>query len=104
VCQEWLVYEPFKAWALANGYEDDLQIDRIDNDGPYTPENCRWATRVQQANNTSWNHRIEHNGEVKTVAEWARLFDGSPNTFRARLRSGLTVGEALNTSTQEDSL
>ena len=51
VCGEWKDYEPFKDWALCNGYADNLEIDRINTDGDYTPENCRWVTDYENANN-----------------------------------------------------
>jgi len=57
VCKEWREFIPFRDWALANGYRDDLTIDRIDVDGNYCPENCRWATWEEQAKNKQNSRR-----------------------------------------------
>lgn len=73
VCDEWHEYINFRDWALSAGYNDDLTIDRIDNCKGYCPENCRWATRKQQANNRTDNLFLTIDGETKTASEW--LFD-----------------------------
>ena len=71
VCQEWLDSKSFIEWALANGYSDDLTLDRIDNDGNYCPGNCRWVSRKEQSYNKRNNRLITHNGQTKTITQWA---------------------------------
>lgn len=87
VCEEWnKSYLEFKNWALSSGYKDNLTIDRIDNDGDYSPENCRWATWKQQANNTSRTKKYSFGGYVLSMKEWAELFGINYGTFRDRIQ------------------
>lgn len=73
VCKEWKVYEPFRDWALANGYRHGFIIDRIDNDGGYKPDNCRFVTYKESNRNKRDNSRlITLFGERKTIKEWAK--------------------------------
>lgn len=93
VCNEWYEFEPFRIWAISNGYSDDLTIDRINVDGDYSPENCRWATKKQQANNRRNNHNIEYDGEVHTVSEWADILGIEQVVLRQKLiRCGWDIG------------
>ena len=85
VCDEWNDFETFYNWAMQNGYEPDLSIDRIDNDGDYCPENCRWVNDITQANNKCTNRNVEYNGVTHTVSEWARLFGVHKETLRYRI-------------------
>ena len=84
VCDEWNNYENFKEWAYSNGYDETAKfgnctIDRIDNDGDYSPENCRWVDRITQANNTSRNRYVEFEGQRLTIAEFARVMNIDKN-------------------------
>ena len=71
ICEEWDDPKKFAEWAYSNGYSDELTIDRIDVNGDYCTENCRWATYKVQANNKRNNALIEYNGEKHTISEWA---------------------------------
>ena len=95
VCPEWKEFVPFRDWALQNGYADNLTIDRKELDGPYSPENCRWATMKEQQNNKRSNRVIIYNGQSHTVTEWAELCGISKTTLKERLNSGWTVEDAL---------
>lgn len=82
VCEEWLGnlgFDVFSEWAYANGYDKTAErgqctIDRIDVNGNYEPSNCRWTTNKKQQNNRRNCVYIEHNGYIKTIAEWAEYF------------------------------
>ena len=85
MCNEWRNnFMAFYNWAMKHGYNDDLSIDRIDNNGGYYPDNCRWATPVQQANNKSNNIIVTRNGESHTAAEWCNIIGLSYKTFKTR--------------------
>ena len=103
VCDEWRHdYSGFMSWALANGYDPALQIDRIDNDGNYEPSNCRWVTpRAQQNNRRNNRPPITMLGETKTVSDWARddRCACGVGVFYTRISSGMAPERALLTVT-----
>lgn len=86
VCDEWNNFKMFYDWAVDNGYKPGLTIDRINNDGDYRPENCRWADDITQANNKCTNRRVEYNGIVHTVSEWARIFGVNRESLSYRIK------------------
>lgn len=98
ICDEWLKdYNAFLKWALENGYDENLTIDRIDVNGNYEPSNCRWATSKQQAFNRRSNHRITINGENKTITEWSEIRNIKITTICARIRRGMNEVDAIIT-------
>lgn len=102
MCDEWKNdIMAFITWGIENGYKEGLSIDRIDNDGDYSPDNCRWADAMQQSNNRSTNKLVTYKGETHTVAEWSRIVGIRQLTLNARLVSGWTVEDALTVSTEE---
>lgn len=95
ICDEWLDKENgiinFYNWAMANGYKEGLSIDRIDSNGNYCPENCRWVDGYAQHNNTSYNKYITYNNETHTIAEWCRKLNLDYHRTVCRLLNGWSV-------------
>jgi len=86
ICKEWAKsFQAFMSWAIANGYNDNLTIDRVDNNGNYEPNNCRWATREEQANNTRANRLLSYNGKTMTLSEWAKELNVYKTTLYRRI-------------------
>lgn len=95
VCEDWKTFESFEKWAMLNGYSDNLTIDRIDVNGNYCPENCRWATCKQQGNNTRSCRFITYNGDTKTMREWEEHLGLGRGVISFRLKNGWTEEESL---------
>ena len=89
VCDEWHSIEIFGDWAENNGYRVGLTLDRIDPDGDYCPENCRWATRKQQANNRRNTIYVTIDGVTKTLSEWADFSGITFSTIANRYHDGV---------------
>lgn len=97
VCDEWLFsFDSFKEWALQNGYDDTLSIDRKNGALEYNPLNCRWATRMEQQSNLGWNKRYNYNGEMLTAPEIARIANIPLSVMYGRLGSGKSVYDSVN--------
>ena len=84
--EEWRDFEAFYSWALKNGYEVGLTLDRINNDGDYAPDNCRWTTWKVQGNNRRTNINITFKGKTQTIAMWAAEIGISTEMLWNRLR------------------
>lgn len=97
VCERWRnSFAEF--WKdMGSTYRDGMSIDRIDVNGDYCPENCRWATPVEQANNKRNNFYISRNGETKSLAEWCRICGLRYKSVHARIKAGWDIETALST-------
>lgn len=85
VCKEWRnSFEAFYEWAMSHGYQDDLTLDRIDNDGNYEPDNCRWTTQKEQSRNRRTNINIRIGNSTKTLTEWCEIFQVDYSLVNAR--------------------
>lgn len=97
VCDRWR--DSFEAFYADMGDPPTAQhsIDRKDNNGPYSPGNCRWATRKEQANNTRLNHFLPLNNQLKTISQWADVIGIHQDTLWARLHNGWSITKTLTT-------
>lgn len=88
VCEEWKdSFECFMKWALLNGYEDNLTLERINVDANYCPENCKWIPRYEQCLNTRRNHFVTAFGRTQTIKEWSVESGIKYDTIERRLNS-----------------
>ena len=100
VCNRWLSRQDYAVgfWNFVSDMgerPEGTSLDRIDNNGDYTPENCRWATRKEQASNQRSNIIIEFSGESKCLKDWAVELGINYGTMRSRYKRGLSVEKIL---------
>lgn len=98
VCEAWQSFETFYEWAMANGYADNLTLDRQNNSGNYEPSNCKWSTMKEQQNNRKDNRVISFDGKTKTISQWAEETGINTHTLFTRFKRGWDVKRALTTS------
>lgn len=101
VCDDWKNnFISFYDWSINNGYQENLTIDRINNNGDYEPNNCRWTDIKTQSNNRRTNIMLEYRGKRQSLTQWANEYNINPSTFNDRLERGWTMEQALTTSTK----
>lgn len=103
VCENWKHQEGFinfYNWAINNGYNETLTLDRIDNTKDYCPENCRWSTSKFQSNHKTNNRILKYNGVEHTLSEWCEIYNINIVTFSDRLKRGWALEQALTISTK----
>ncbi|MFJ1122234.1 hypothetical protein [Bacillus thuringiensis] len=89
VCDEWREsFLNFREWALKSGYSDSLTIDRIDVNKWYAPENCKWSTKLEQANNKRSSINVTYKNETKTLKQWCKELNLNYSTIYTRIFTG----------------
>lgn len=108
ICPEWMDHENglknFTDWAMANGYRDDLTIDRKDNNGPYSPDNCRWVTPYVQSNNMSSNVFYTYNGTTFTRKCWHYALGISYDVMCNRAKAGYSIDQIINEAKEKNGI
>jgi hypothetical protein len=96
MCDRWNSFEAFLG-DMGERPSPEMTLDRIDNDGPYSPENCRWAHRLDNARNRPQAHKIAIRGEVKSLGEWLTIYKMSRSGYQGRRKKGWTPIQAITT-------
>ncbi|PTE79287.1 hypothetical protein [Staphylococcus gallinarum] len=103
ICEEWLEdFSNFKRWSLKNGYGENLSIDRIDNNGNYEPDNCRWVDAKTQTRNRSITKRAIFQGELLTLGEISEITGMSFSKVHYMYKQGMNFDEVKRTIKQAD--
>jgi hypothetical protein len=95
ICKEWLDFIPFQKWAITHGYQNNLTIDRIDNNAGYCPSNCCWVPHAIQNRNTGRNHYLTYEEETLTIMDWSIKTGISYGGLLKRLHLGWSVEDSL---------
>lgn len=95
VCDEWRAFTTFYDWTTHNGYNEELTIDRIDNNDGYNPENCRWVGLVEQENNKRNNVIVTYKDNDYTLSELGRKYNIPYKVLHNRIRLGWSVERAV---------
>lgn len=85
--REWDDFAVFREWAMAHGYTDDMTIDRLDGDGDYTPDNCRWISKSENCKYKRSTKLYTHEGVTLSHNDWARKIGISPSTLTKRIQA-----------------
>jgi len=96
VCKRWKKFVNFLK-DMEHEFKEGLTLERVANDGNYSPSNCRWATRKEQANNTRRNVQLTYNNKTLSLSEWSNLVGVMKPTVWSRIKRGWTVDMALTT-------
>lgn len=96
ICDEWLLsFENFFDWAINNGYNENLTIDRINSEKEYSPDNCKWSTKKEQAYNRSMSVKLTLNGRTMYMTEWAEELEIDKKILSWRYNNGWSDEEIL---------
>ncbi|KPV42001.1 hypothetical protein AN477_19725 [Alicyclobacillus ferrooxydans] len=93
----WNTFEPFRDWAVCNGYREGLTLERVDNDGEYGPRNCKWIPKPEQTSNRRVCRRITYRGQTRILKDWAEELGIPYHVLQHRVYRGWSVSRAFET-------